>query len=115
MTDNKELDEYKNCTSRVYSPNQKSYQELEKQLENFNETKKIEFESLQSEIAYLKKKNIKHDWDQEKIRDLEKIIRNQETVINFAVGYISATQNVHSGKTSPEDIKKWLYHGVIKN
>jgi len=105
------------CTSSIYTPNKNTYNELEKKLEEFEANKRIEIDKLQN-IIKQKEENLniifsKVDYTRDTIKNLEKTIKEQDTVINFAVGYISATQNSTNDKTSPKDIKTWLSSGGL--
>lgn len=115
----KELDKF---ASTVYAPNKSSYKELEEKLalaenskqtaiDDLYETKVI---PLNQQIIDLKQQlTTSYDVNQgqkNRIRDLEIVRDNLNRMIDFAVGYISATQP-HTDK-HPMEIKQWLFKGL---
>jgi peptidoglycan hydrolase CwlO-like protein len=63
--------------------------------------------SLNDVISKLEHKN---QCKESRIKQLEEIIQNLNTRIDFAVGYISATQP-HTDK-HPMEVKRWLFEGL---
>lgn len=101
----------------VYAPNKPTYKELEDKLALAENSKQTAIDDVyETEIIPLKNevkdKNIQLDLSYSKIKQLQKIIKNLNTRIDFAVGYISATQP-HTDK-SPSEVKKWLFEGGFK-
>lgn len=113
----KQLEEYEKCTARVYAPG-RSYMELEEKLDKFEEEKKKEIDELwNSTIVPLqnqvKDKNtqldnaFKSDLNNfQRIKDLEDVISNQNTMIHMAAGYISSTPQFSN--QHPMNVLKWL-------
>ena len=108
----------------VYDPKKATYKELEQKLalaENSKQTEidelyetkigplpnKVKDQHIQLESQYKRETKL-----QQEIKNLKDTIHDAETVINFAVGYISATQP-HTDK-HPMEVKKWLYEGVFR-
>jgi hypothetical protein len=113
----KQLEEYEKCTARVYAPG-KSYKELEQKIEKFEETKKKEIDELWNNTIVplqnqVKDKNIQLDTaynidrsNKERIKELEGVITNQNTMIHMAAGYISSTPQFRN--QHPMNVLKWL-------
>jgi predicted transcriptional regulator len=112
---------YEKGTATVYSHNQPTYTDLELKLKNFETNKQKDIDELfETRITPLNKKvmqltqelttsvNINQS-QKSKIRKLEIVRDNLNTMIDFAVGYISATQP-HTDK-HPMGVKKWLFKG----
>lgn len=116
-----ELNEYSKCTSRCQPPT-KSYKELEEKLAQAEELRQKDIDELfETRITPLNKQIIElkqqlttsYDVNQgqkNRIRDLEIVRDNLNRMIDFAVGYISATQP-HTDK-HPMEIKQWLFKGL---
>lgn len=116
-----QIDENNKWTATVYAPNKSTYQELELKLKKFESDKQKEIDELwetkikplqdqivekNNDVCVAKHKNQCKDG---RIKQLEEIIKNLNTRIDFAVGYISATQP-HTDK-HPMEVKKWLFDG----
>lgn len=117
-----QIDENNKWTATVYAPNKSTYQELELKLKKFESDKQKEIDELwetkikplqdqvvekNNDVCVAKHKNQCKDG---RIKQLEEIIKNLNTRIDFAVGYISATQP-HTDK-HPMEVKKWLFEGL---
>jgi len=101
-------------THTVYAPNKKTYKELEEQLVVLEEEKKTvtdrsiasmsqmnkEIEEYKADIYNLKSRN----------RELENIIKKQDTIIALAAGYISSTSQFSNDH--PINVRKWLMGGM---
>jgi chromosome segregation ATPase len=114
-------EEYEKCTSRINPPN-KTYKDLENKLaslENIHQDKiqelwdnhinplqnKLKDKDIQLEYSYKANESQK-----ERIKDLLTTINGLDSVISFAVGYISASQP-HTDK-HPMQVKEWLFKGI---
>ena len=117
----KEVEGY---TARVYAPN-KSYKELEDKLALAENSKQTAIDDLyETQIIPLKnqvkdrdiqleskyKQEIRHG---EQIRSLKSTIDNLNTIINYAVGYISACEQFR--EYHPQYVKLWLFKGMKDN
>ena len=113
---------YEEGTATVYTPNQSSYKDLELKLKNFETNKQKDIDDLlETKVMPLNKKVMELTQDlstsvdinqglRNRIKDLEIVRDNLNRVIDFAVGYISATQP-HTDK-HPMEVKKWLFEGL---
>lgn len=118
----KELDKF---VSTVYAPNKSAYRELEQKLALAENSKQTAIDDLletkviplNQQIIDLKQQlTTSYDVNQgqkNRIRDLEIVRDNLNRIIDFAVGYISATQP-HTDK-HPMEIKRWLFKGTKDN
>lgn len=116
-----ELNDYNKYTSRCSPPN-KTYKQLEEQLALAENSKQTAIDDLletkviplNQQIIDLKQQlTTSYDVNQgqkNRIRDLEIVRDNLNRMIDFAVGYISATQP-HTDK-HPMEIKQWLFKGL---
>jgi len=105
---------YEEGTATVYSPNQSSYKDLELKLKNFETNKQKDIdELLETRIKPLNKEVQELRADnhnlKSKNRNSDNHIMMLNRLIDFAVGYISATQP-HTDK-HPMEVKKWLFEG----
>ena len=112
---------YEEGTSTVYSPNKPSYKELVEKLSKSDDLRKKDIDELwETRIVPLQNQvkekdnlldvaNHKSQCQDSRIKQLQQIIKNLETRIDFAVGYISATQP-HTDK-HPMEVKRWLFEG----
>lgn len=124
--------EFDKFTTTVYTPNKSTYKELEEKVKNFENEKEKAIQDLwHNEIIPLqnevKEKNNLLDITNRRVEQLEqsslhltKDVFDERrenkllnTVINFAVGYISATQP-HTDK-HPIEVKRWLFEGFKEN
>lgn len=115
--------EFEQFASTVYDPKKSTYKELETKLAQAEELRKKDIDELwETRITPLQNKvkdqhiqlesQYKRETKlQEEIKNLKDTIHDAEMVINFAVGYISATQP-HTDK-NPMEVKKWLYEGIV--
>lgn len=113
--------EFASCTARVYAPN-KSYKELEDKLALAENSKQAEIDELyETKIAPLqneikdKKIQLESAYKQdirnmEEIGHLKKIIDRLNTIVNYAVGYISSCEQFRD--KHPNDVKNWLFEGL---
>lgn len=111
-------EEYEKCTSRINPPN-KSYKELENKLALAENSKQAEIDELyETKIAPLqnevkdKKIQLESAYKQdirnmEEIGHLKKIIDRLNTIVDYAVGYISSCEQFRD--KHPHDVKKWLF------
>lgn len=116
-----ELNDYNKYTSRC-SPPTKSYKQLEEELALAENSKQTAIDDLletkviplNQQIVDLKQQlTTSYDVNQSqknRIKDLEIVRDNLNRMIDFAVGYISATQP-HTDK-HPMEIKQWLFKGL---
>jgi hypothetical protein len=114
-------EEYEKCTARINPPN-KSYKELEQKLAETEEKKQKDIDELwETRITPLqnevKDKKIQlesaykaNESQKDRIRELESIIANQNTIIHMAAGYISSTPQFRN--QHPMNVLKWL-RGII--
>jgi len=117
--------EFEQFAATVYDPKKSTYKELEtkvaqaealrkKDIDELWETRitplqnKVKDQHIQLESQYKRETKL-----QQEIKNLKDTIHDSETVINFAVGYISAIQP-HTDK-HPMEVKKWLYNGIFKD
>ena len=115
----KEVEEY---ASRVYNPNQLSYKELENKLALAENSKQAEIDELyETKIGPMQKKIEEYEKSLQllqsmrsndiiEIKDLKKIIKDQETIINYAAGYISSCEQFKD--KYPYYVKNWLSKGL---
>lgn len=118
--------EFEQFAATVYDPNKSTYKELEDRLALAETRKELAIDDLyETQIIPLKNQvkekdnllniaNNKSQCQDSKIKQLQQIIKNLETTIDFAVGYISATQQPHTNK-SPMQVKRWLFEGLKEN
>ena len=114
----KEFDKF---AATVYDPKKSTYKELETKLAQAEELRQKDIDELfETRITPLNKKvkeltqelNTSYDVNQgqkNRIKDLEIVRDNLNRMIDFAVGYISATQP-HTDKY-PMEVKKWFLKG----
>lgn len=114
----KEFDKF---AATVYDPKKSTYKELETKLAQAEELRQKDIDELfTTRITPLNKQIIElkqqltsaYDVNQSqknRIKDLEIVRDNLNRMIDFAVGYITATQP-HTDK-SPMEVKKWFFKG----
>jgi DNA repair exonuclease SbcCD ATPase subunit len=114
-------EEYEKCTSRINPPN-KTYKDLENKLASLESIHQDKIQELWDNHINplqnnLKDKDIQLEYSykanesqKERIKDLLTTINGLDTVISFAVGYISASQP-HTDK-HPMQVKEWLFRGI---
>jgi predicted nucleic acid-binding Zn-ribbon protein len=105
---------YEKGAATVYSPNKPTYTDLELKVKNFETDKQKDIdELLETRIIPLNKEVQELRADnynlKSKNRNSENHIMMLNRMIDFAVGYISATQP-HTDK-HPMEVKKWLFEG----
>ena len=120
-----QIEENNKWTATVYDPNKSSYKELEEKLAKAEEKRQKDVDELwETRITPLQNQvkekdnlldiaNHKSQCKDSRIKQLEQIIKNLSTRIDFAVGYISATQP-HTDK-HPMEVKEWLFEGFKEN
>ena len=106
---------YEEGTATVYTPNQSSYKDLELKLKNFETNKQKDIDELfETRIIPLNKEVQELRADnynlKSKNRNSDNHIMMLNRLIDFAVGYISATQP-HTDK-HPMEVKQWLFKGL---
>jgi chromosome segregation ATPase len=113
------IKDYEQHTASIYSPNKKTYKELEDKLAQAETKRQKDIDELfETRINPLydqiKEKTTQLDIAENKIKckegrikQLEECIRNLNMRIDFAVGYISATQP-HTNK-HPTEVREWLF------
>lgn len=106
----------------VYDPKKSTYKELETKLAQAENSKQTAIDDLletkviplNQQIVDLKQQlTTSYDVNQSqknRIKDLEIVRDNLNRMIDFAVGYISATQP-HTDK-HPMEVKQWLFKGL---
>ena len=111
-----ELDKF---AAMVDNPNKSTYKELEEKLAQAEELRKKDIDELwETRINPMNKRIEEYekalrlvqsmrDNDTIELKDLRKIIKDQQAIIDFAVGYISATPP-HADK-HPMGVKAWLF------
>lgn len=117
-----QIEENNKCTATVYAPNQPTYKELETKLQNFEIDKNREIDELwATKIKPLREKVEQYDKslglvqsmsanDSIRIRELQQVIKDLNTRIDFAVGYISACEQFR--EHNPQYVKLWLFKGL---
>ena len=115
----KEFDKF---AATVYDPKKSTYKELETKLAQAENSKQTAIDDLletkviplNQQIVDLKQQlTTSYDVNQSqknRIKDLEIVRDNLNRMIDFAVGYISATQP-HTDK-HPMEVKQWLFKGL---
>ena len=118
----KKIKSYEEGTSSVYSPNKPTYKELEDKIKNFEIDKNREIDELwATKIKPLREKVELYEKSLEltqsmsvndsiRIKELQGIIKDQQTIINYAAGYISACEQFRD--KHPNDVVKWLFKGL---
>lgn len=116
-----ELKDYTQFSVRT-SPPTKSYKELEEKLalaENSKQTaidelyetkigplqNKVKDQHIQLESQYKRETKL-----QQQIKELDTLVKDQQTIINYAAGYISACEQFRD--KHPTDVVKWLFEGL---
>lgn len=106
----------------VYDPNKLIYKELEEKLQNLEIDKNREIDELwATKIKPLREKVEQYEKsldlvqsmsanDGIRIRELQTTIKDQQTIINYAAGYISACEQFRD--KHPTDVIKWLFKGL---
>jgi cell division septum initiation protein DivIVA len=116
-----QIEENNKCTSRCQPPTQ-TYKELETKLQNFEIDKNREIDELwATKIKPLREKVEQCEKsldlvqsmtinDGRHIRELQETIKDQQTIINYAAGYISACEQFRD--KHPNYVKEWLFEGL---
>ena len=116
-----ELNEYSKCTVRC-SPPSKTYKELEDKLALAENSKQTAIDDLyETKIGPLQNKVKEYEKsldlvqsmsvnDSIRIKELQTTIKDQQTIINYAAGYISACEQFRD--KHPTDVVKWLFEGL---
>jgi hypothetical protein len=115
------LKDYEQFTIRTCPPN-KTYKQLEEELKNFEVDKNREIDELwATKIKPLREKVEQYEKSLELsqsmtvndgmiIKELRETIKDQQTIINYAAGYISACEQFR--EKHPNDVVKWLFKGL---
>ena len=115
------IKDYEQFTIRTCPPN-KTYKQLEEELKNFELDKNREIDELwATKIKPLREKVEQYEKSLElsqsmtvndgiRIKELQGIIKDQQTIINYAAGYISACEQFRD--KHPTDVVKWLFKGL---
>lgn len=110
--------EFEQFAATVYDPKKSTYKELETKLAQAEELRKKDIDELwetritplqnkvkdqhiQLESVYKRETKL-----QQQIKELETLVENQQTIINYAAGYISACEQFRD--KHPNDVVKWL-------
>ena len=113
--------DYEQFSIRTCPPN-KTYKQLEEQLalaENSKQTaidelyetkigplqNKVKDQHIQLESQYKRETKL-----QQQIKELEILAKDQQTIINYAAGYISACEQFRD--KHPNDVVEWLFKGL---
>lgn len=116
------IKDYEQYTASIYCPNKKTYKELEAKLalaENSKQTEidelyetkigplqnKVKDQHIQLESQYKRETKL-----QQQIKELETLVKDQQTIINYAAGYISACEQFRDKHLN--DVKNWLFEGL---
>lgn len=116
-----QLKDYAQFSVRTCPPT-KTYKQLEEQLalaENSKQTaidelyetkigplqNKVKDQHIQLESQYKRETRYLNN-----IKELEALVKNQQTIINYAAGYISACEQFRD--KHPTDVVKWLFEGL---
>lgn len=114
--------EFEQFAATVYDPNKSTYKELEtkvaqaealrkKDIDKLWETRidplRFELEDTNKQLDLLKIENSNLST---RIKQLNEVIKDQITIINYAVGYISACEQFRD--KHPNDVKNWLFEGL---
>ena len=111
------IKDYEQFSIRTCPPH-KTYKQLEEELAQAKEKHQEEIDAKIKPLQDLNKQlseqlNTSYDVNQgqkNRIKDLEIVRDNLNRMIDFAVGYISATQP-HTDK-HPMEVKQWLFKGL---
>jgi len=66
---------------------------------------KVKDQHIQLESQYKRETKL-----QQQIKELETLVKDQQTIINYAAGYISACEQFRD--KHPTDVVKWLFEGL---
>lgn len=109
----------------VYDPKKLTYKQLEEQLSLAENSKQAAIDDLyETKIGPLQNKVKEYEKslqltqtmtvnDSIRIKELQGIIKDQQTIINYAAGYISACEQFRD--KNPNDVKNWLFEGLKNN
>lgn len=115
----KEFDKF---AATVYDPNKSTYKELETKLAQAEALRKIDIDKLwetridplrfeledtnkQLDLLKIENSNLST-----RTKQLNEVIKNLNTLINYAVGYISSCEQFKD--KNPNDVKNWLFEGL---
>ena len=114
--------EFEQFAATVYDPKKSTYKELETKLAQAEELRKKDIDELwetridplRFELEDTNKKldllKIENSNLSTRTKQLNEVIKDQITIINYAVGYISSCEQFR-GK-HPNDVKNWLFEGL---
>lgn len=114
--------EFEQFAATVYDPKKSTYKELEtkvaqaealrkKDIDELWETRitplqnKVKDQHIQLESQYKRETKL-----QQQIKELDTLVKDQQTIINYAAGYISACEQFRD--KHPTDVIKWLFEGL---
>lgn len=114
--------EFEQFAATVYDPKKSTYKELETKLAQAEELRKKDIDELwETRINPMNKRIEEYENalrlvqsmsanDTIELKDLRNIIKDQQTIINYAAGYISACEQFRD--KHPNDVVKWLFGGL---
>lgn len=117
--------EFEKFAATVYDPNKSTYKELEAKVAQAEELRKKDIDELwETRINPMNKRIEEYENalrlvqsmsanDTIELKDLRNIIKDQQTIINYAAGYISACEQFRD--KHPTDVVKWLFKGLLDN
>lgn len=114
--------EFEQFAATVYDPKKSTYKELETKVSQAEELRKKDIDELwETRITPLQNKvkdqhiqlesQYKRETKlQQQIKELEILAKDQQTIINYAAGYISACEQFRD--KHPNDVVEWLFKGL---
>ena len=114
--------EFEQFAATVYDPKKSTYKELEVKVALAENSKQTAIDDLyETKVGPLQNQvkekdnlldiaNHKNQCKDSRIKQLEEIIKDQQTIINYAAGYISACEQFRD--KHPNDVVKWLFKGL---
>lgn len=114
--------EFEQFAATVYDPKKSTYKELEAKVAQAEELRKKDIDELwETRINPMQKRIEEYENalrlvqsmsanDTIELKELKEIIKDQQTIINYAAGYISACEQFRD--KHPNDVIKWLFKGL---
>lgn len=114
--------EFEQFAATVYDPKKSTYKELETKVAQAETKRQKDIDELwETRISPMQQKIEEYEKslqlvqsmrsnDAIEIKDLRNIIKDQQTIINYAAGYISACEQFRN--KHPNDVVKWLFKGL---
>ena len=114
--------EFEQFAATVYDPKKSTYKELETKVAQAEELRKKDIDELwetridplRFELEDTNKKldllKIENSNLSTRTKQLNEVIKDQITIINYAVGYISSCEQFKD--KNPNDVKNWLFEGL---